>query len=85
MLRLFDEETGYFLLDEIVLSRPSFQRITEDAEITDEEVMAQAELVIALLKRVDAALEEKEKRLVADALAELAVLYQINARKGGKS
>ncbi len=85
MKKLFDETTGYLLLDEIVFNRSSFQTIMEDNTITDDEVIKQANAVVTLLKKLDAKLDGEEKKLVIDAISEIAVLYQINALKGGKS
>lgn len=37
-MKLFDAETGYLLLDEVVESKDSFKKIMEDGIITDEEM-----------------------------------------------
>lgn len=81
MIKLFDEKTGYLLLDEMICQRESFQKIVKDSLVTDDEVMAQANAVIGLLKQLDEKLDAEEKKLVAEALSEMAVLYQINALK----
>ncbi len=84
MKKLFDKDTGYLLLDEIVFERNSYQAILEDNVITDDEVVKQTNRVVELFKKLDEKLDQKEKELAVDAIAELAVLYQINALKGGR-
>ena len=84
MKKLFDETTGYLLLDEIVLNRRSFQIIMEDNTITDDEVIKQANAVVSLLKKLDSKLDVEERELAIDVISEIAVLYQINALKGGR-
>ena len=65
----------------MICQRESFQKIVKDSLVTDDEVMAQANAVIGLLKQLDEKLDAEEKKLVAEALSEMAVLYQINALK----
>jgi hypothetical protein len=71
-------------LDEIVYESKSFQRIMADEKVTDEEVAAQGNLVVKLFHEIETKLSEKDKELVIQAISELAVLYEINAHKGGK-
>ena len=83
MIRLFDKETGFLRLDEIVVESESYQKIMADNIVTDDEVAEQAELVIGLFKEIDAKLKEDDKSLVVKAVSELAVLYEINAKREG--
>lgn len=78
-MRLFDEQTGYLKLDEIVQERPTFKKAMEDGKVTDTEMKEQAELVLALLKELEERLSDEEEKLMTDALCELAVLYEMNA------
>ena len=78
-MRLFDEQTGYLKLDEIVQERPTFKKVVEDGKVTDMEMKEQAELVLALLKELEERLSDEDEKLVADAMCELAVLYEMNA------
>lgn len=80
-MKLFDAETGYLLLDEVVESKDSFKKIMEDGIITDEEMEDQVNRVIDRLKTMEEILSDKEKTLVLDAISELAVLYEMNARR----
>ena len=80
-MKLFDAETGYLLLDEVVESKDSFKKIMEDGIITDEEMEDQVNRVIDRLKTMEEILSDYEKTLVLDAISELAVLDEMNARR----
>ena len=80
-MKLFDAETGYLLLDEVVESKDSFKKIMEDGIITDGEMEDQVNRVIDRLKTMEEILSDYEKTLVLDAISELAVLYEMNARR----
>ncbi len=80
-MKRFDAETGYLLLDEVVESKDSFKKIMEDGIITDEEMEDQVNRVIDRLKTMEEILSDNEKTLVLDAISELAVLYEMNARR----
>ena len=80
-MKLFDAEIGYLLLDEVVESKDSFKKIMEDGIITDEEMEDQVNRVIDRLKTMEEILSDNEKTLVLDAISELAVLYEMNARR----
>lgn len=83
MLELFDKTTGFLRLDEVVVEAQNFKRIIADNVVTDEEVAEQANVVVDLFRQIEAKLSEKDKELVVNAISELAVLYEINARRGG--
>lgn len=76
MERLFDKD-GFLNIDEIVAKRPSFQEIMKDGIVTDEELTAQSELTVAALRQVEAMCTPEQQAAVADAIAELSVLYTI--------
>jgi len=83
MSDLFDKATGFLRLDELVAESPNFQRIISDSIVTDDEVAAQSDKVIKLFKEIEQRFSGKDKELVVNAVSELAVLYAINARRGG--
>lgn len=85
MTRLFDEANGLLLLDEMVFACPGYQAIIEDQVITDEVIEEQVTRVIALFKKIDGQLNTEDKELVLKTICELAVLYEINAFKGGNT
>jgi len=84
MKRLFDETNGLLLLDEAVLASPNYRAIIEDKVVTDEEILEQVNRVVSLFKKIDGCLAPEDRELVIDAISELAVLYEINAFRGGK-
>ncbi|MDR2599345.1 MAG: hypothetical protein LBC73_03615 [Oscillospiraceae bacterium] len=83
MRKLFDEENDLLLLDEIVFDSPSFQALLDGHVVVDDEIILQANRVIELFKEIDKQLKPKDKELVVSTICELAVLYEINALKGG--
>ena len=85
MKNLFDETSGFLLMDEIVFENPHYQAIIKDKVITDDEIMEQANRVIMMFKMIDQQLNPEDKKLVMNTISELAVLYAIHATKGGKN
>jgi hypothetical protein len=78
---LFDKQTGIFNLDEQVQNRASFQKIMMDQIVTDDEVEEQSQLVIRLLKELEANLSTQDLEKVSDVLVELGVLYAVSQMK----
>lgn len=78
--KLFDEKTGMLLLDEYICEMPSFRKIMEDSVITEDEVMAQTEKVVELLKRLERVLQPEERELLIETLCEIAVLYAVSRK-----
>ena len=78
MRKLFDEETGYLMIDELAMKRDSYGKVLKDNVVTEEELKEQAELVIAYLKKLDQKLDDEEKDMVTDLICEMAVLYEIS-------
>jgi hypothetical protein len=77
-MRSIIDENGYLAIDEYVAAMPSYQRILEDKQITDEEFVDQAELVVSLVKEVEETLGEHERDLVWRMVGELAVLFELH-------
>lgn len=73
------DENGFLALDEYVAAMPSFRRILEDKQITDEELAEQAKLVVSLAKEVDDVLGERERELVWRMVGEMAVLFELHS------
>lgn len=78
MASWFDQQTGMINLDEKVAQSETFQKIMEDRIVTGDEIKAQADMVIGLLRELDACLDTHEKELVEKLLTELAVLYAVS-------
>jgi flagellin-specific chaperone FliS len=75
----FDQETDVLLIDEYIVEMDSYQRIVEDGEITDAELVEQTERVASILRRLEEALSPEAKALVTEAFGELAVLSALQA------
>ncbi len=74
----FDPETGALLFDQYVAEMPSFRRIMEDNRVSDEEMRAQAERVVSVLRNLESSLPEASKALATEALCEIAVLHALH-------
>ena len=71
------DTAGMLRLDEIVSTRPSFQRIMQDGRVTPAEYHAQAARVTELLRVLEARLDPEQKAAVTETLGELAVLMAL--------
>ena len=78
MKRLFDEETGYLIIDELAMKRDSYAKVLADNVVTEKEIKEQSDLVLDYLKKMDQKLNEEEQEMVIDLLCEMAVLYEIS-------
>jgi hypothetical protein len=78
---LFDEQTGILNQDEQVQNRASFQKIMLDQIVTYDEIEEQSQLVIKLLKELEANLPTEDLEKVSDVLVELGVLYAVSQMK----
>ena len=78
MKRLFDEETGYLIIDELAMKRDSYARVLADNVVTEKEIKEQSDLVLDYLKKMDQKLNEEEQEMVIDLICEMAVLYEIS-------
>ena len=80
MKRLFDEETGYLIIDELAMKRDSYAKVLADNVVTEKEIKEQSDLVLDYLKKMDQKLNEEEQEMVIDLICEMAVLYEISRR-----
>ncbi len=79
---MFFNEKGILNIDEWVANNDSFKTIMEDGIVTDEEVKAQSDKVISMLKEIEAKYTEAQLAEIKNLLAEASVLYavyQLNA------
>lgn len=79
---MFFNEKGILNIDEWVANNDSFKKIMEDGIVTDEEVKAQSDKVISMLKGIEAKYTEAQLAEIKKLLAETSVLYavyQLNA------
>ena len=78
MKRLFDEETGYLIIDALAMKRDSYAKVLADNVVTEKEIKEQSDLVLDYLKKMDQKLNEEEQEMVIDLICEMAVLYEIS-------
>lgn len=79
---MFFNEKGILNIDEWVANNDSFKKIMEDGIVTDEEVKAQSDKVVSMLKEIEAKYTEAQLTEIRNLLAETSVLYavyQLNA------
>ena len=79
---MFFNEKGILNIDEWVANNDSFRKIMEDGIVTDEEVKAQSDKVVSLLKEIETKYAEAQLAEIKNLLAETSVLYavyQLNA------
>lgn len=76
-MNTFFNNDGILNLDETVMERASFKKIMEDGIVTDEELLQQADQVVALLHRIEDTCTAEQSALVKEMLSELSVLYAV--------
>ena len=74
---MFFNEKGILNIDEIVANNASFKNIMEDGIVTEEEVKAQSDKVIAMLHDMEAKYSQEQLAEIESLLAETSVLYAV--------
>ena len=74
---MFFNEEGILNIDEMVVNNASFKAIMEDGIITEEEIKAQSEKVVAMLPDMEAKYNEEQLAEIKSLLAESSVLYAV--------
>ncbi len=74
---MFFNENGILNIDEMIVNNDSFKKIMEDGIVTEEEIMAQSEKVIAMLHEMEAKYSEEQLLQIRDLLVETSVLYAV--------
>ena len=74
---MFFNEEGIINIDEIVTNNASFKNIMEDGIVTEEEVKAQSDKVIAMLHDMEAKYSQEQLAEIKSLLAETSVLYAV--------
>ena len=74
---MFFNENGILSLDEMVENNASFKNIMEDGVVTEEEIKAQSDKVVALLRDIEAKYSDEQLAEIKDLLVESSVLYAI--------
>ena len=74
---MFFNEKGILNIDEMVANNASFKNIMEDGIVTEEEVKAQSDKVIAMLHDMEAKYSQEQLAKITSLLAETSVLYAV--------
>lgn len=74
---MFFNEDGILNIDEMVVNNASFKNIMEDGVITEEEIKAQSDKVVALLHDMEAKYSEEQLTEIKELLVESSVLYAV--------
>ena len=74
---MFFNEEGILNIDEMVADNVSFKNIMDDGVVSEEEIKAQADKVIALLRNMEAKYSEEQLAEIKNLLAETCVLYAV--------
>lgn len=74
---MFFNEEGILSIDELVVNNTSFKKIMEDGIVTEEEINAQAEKIVAMLRDMEAKYNEEQLDEIKNLLSESSVLYAV--------
>lgn len=74
---MFFNEDGILNIDEMVVNNPSFKSIMEDEIVTEEEIKAQSDKVVAMLHDMEAKYNEEQLFEIKNLLVESSVLYAV--------
>ena len=74
---MFFNEKGILNIDEMVADNASFKNIMEDGIVTEDEVKAQSDKVIAMLHDMEAKYGQEQLAEIKSLLAETSVLYAV--------
>ncbi len=74
---MFFDEKGILDIDELVVNNASFKKIMEDGIVTEEEIKAQSDKVVAMLHGMEAKYSEAQLAEIKELLVESGVLYAV--------
>ena len=74
---MFFNEEGILNIDEMVVNNASFKNIMEDGVITDDEVKAQSDKVVAMLHDMETKYSEEQLAEIKNLLVESSVMYAV--------
>ena len=74
---MFFDKEGILDIDEMVVNNASFKTIMEDGVITEEEIKAQSDKVIAMLHDMESKYNEEQLAEIKNLLVESSVLYAV--------
>ena len=74
---MFFNEEGILNIDEMVVNNASFKNIMEDGVITEEEIKAQSDKVVAMLHDMEGKYSKEQVEEIKSLLVETSVLYAV--------
>lgn len=74
---MFFDKEGILDIDDMIVNNASFKTIMEDGVITEEEIKAQSDKVVAILHNMETKYSEEQLAEIKNLLAESSVLYAI--------
>lgn len=74
---MFFNEEGILNIDEMVVNNASFKSMMEDGAISDEEIKAQSDKVVAILRDMETKYNEEQLAEIKNLLVESSVLYAV--------
>ena len=74
---MFFNKEGFLNIDEMVVNNTSFKNIMEDGVVTQEEIKAQSDKVVAMLHAMEAKYSEEQLAEIKELLVESSVLYTV--------
>ena len=74
---MFFNKEGFLNIDEMVVNNASFKNIMEDGVVTEEEIKAQSDKVVAMLHAMESKYSEEQLAEIKELLAESSVLYTV--------
>ena len=74
---MFFNEEGILNIDEMVVNNASFKNIMEDGVVTVEEIKAQSDKVVAMLRNMEQKYPQEQLAEIKSLLVESSVLYAV--------
>ncbi len=75
----FFNESGSLNMDELIMERPSFQKLMEDGVVTDEKIEEQGQRVKNMILQMEPNFTPEQKDQIYDLVAEVSVLLTLAA------
>ena len=74
---MFFNKEGFLNIDEMVVNNTSFKNIMEDGVVTQEEIKAQSDKVVAMLHAIEDKYSKEQLAEIKELLVESSVLYTV--------
>lgn len=74
---MFFNEEGILNIDEMLVNNASFKNIMEDGVVTEEEIKAQSDKLVAMLHDMESKYNEEQLTEIKNLLVESSVLYAV--------